>query len=901
MATACWSFPIYSQTFVYQELSQLIRYGVDLRFIYSKLDRGQPIPSQFSRLFRVRRRLILHQSVCERSYAYFVKRSPQKIDELVTMLCRASGMTAQEVRSHHHFLQAFAFARMVEAYRPDFLHSYFFYEGTLFSLFASHLLGIPRGVSCYADHMLKDYPFKVIPLHLRQCSVIIATSERIKQELMKIAPQADPNRIIVKPNAINAAAFPVIDFNDRQQGQPYRLVSVSRIEPKKGLVYLIEAVRDLRDRGVDVELHLIGGVDDTDSSRDYAGALEAKTKELNLDGVVHLEGRKSELEIKEFFKNAHLFVAPFIETDSGDKDGIPTSLLEGMSAGLPIVATNAGSITEVIQDDYDGVLVPQRDSATLGKTIEELLRDPVRRRKFGRQAADTLRQRFDVQVCEQIFHDRVRTVIEEYDPITSNKTLISDTPASRATTKVTVVITTYNHERFINDALEGVLMQQTDFDFDVVLIEDCSTDRTRDIVSEYQKAHPDKIKLVLSEVNKCDNSEFMKAILSSPSQYIAVLDGDDYWTSPLKLQKQVDYLDRHPECSICFHDVTIISDDGDQPPRNSQPPDQKEISTLEDLFDGCFIMTCSVLLRQNVFDEFPSWYNNDKSADWSLFVLAAQHGMVGYINEVLAVYRLHPGGFWTAQPKTEQLERIAQFYENLSNHLPARYTAEINTRLAWRCHEVALEYERTGNLDAAQHWLSKCYAAEQDVRKINWQLRVAGGNKAELVFPPDDPEVVRVNISRAATPTAFDIQLNHSYLSLNAASKTGFDIHLNHQQLKVKANENYTIAFRARADRARSISVGLAEAHEPWQGLGFYQTVNLMREWQSYEFAFVATADEGNARIHFDVGDSEIPVEFAAVRLVSLVNGDPSGRDLATDRDWGNNTVRASKLESVTQ
>lgn len=855
MATACWSFPIYSQTFVYQELTQLIRRGFKVRFIYSKLDREQPMPSQFSRLWRARRRLILHPSVCEGSYAYFLKRMPEKIDALVDMLSRASGMTPQEVRSHYHFLQAFSFSRMVEAYRPDYLHSYFFYEGTLFALVASHLLDIPRGVSCYADHILEDYALKVVPLHLRQCNLLIATSERIKRELLSIAPQAEPDRIVVKPNAINAAQFPVEVRKDPENGQPYRLVSVSRIEPKKGLVYLVEAVRHLRDRGVNVELHLIGGVDDSASSKDYYRALDSRIKELDLSNVVHLEGRKTESEIKGFFKDSHLFVAPFVETESGDKDGIPTSLLEGMSSGLPIVATDAGSITEVIEDGQSGVLVAQRDPAALGTVIETLLRDPDQRRRLGREAADSIRRRLDVRVCEGIFHEQVRTVIDGYHPneeasyagraqsdVTSSGRELSHDPArSVSQTQVTVIVTTYNHERFINEAIDGVLMQETNFDYEVVIIEDCSTDHTRDIVIEYQKAHPGKIRLVLSETNKCDNSEFMKAILSSSSPYVAILDGDDYWTSPQKLQKQVNYLDLHPECAICFHNVRILYDDGSQEPRDSNGLDQKEVSTMEDLIDGCFIETCSTMFRRSSLCEFPSWYTNDKSADWSLFILAAQHGKIGYINEVMGVYRQHSGGFWTGLSRAEQLERIIEFYEVLRNQLPEQHRGRIDTERVRNCHDLALEHGRIGDEAAARRYLGES----------KWLLRVAGSNEAHLVFTPDRLDRVRIAIENAESGTSHDIQLNQPYL-------------------KVEANKRYAVRFQARADRPRRLSVGFAEAHEPWNGLGLYKRIELTSVWRSFEEEFVAAADEHNARIHFDLGDSDVPVELTSVSLRSL-------------------------------
>jgi glycosyltransferase involved in cell wall biosynthesis/SAM-dependent methyltransferase len=411
MATACWSFPIYSQTFVYQELTQLIRRGFKVRFIYSRLDREQPMPSQFSRLWRARRRLILHPSVCERSYAYFLERMPERIDALVEMLCRASGMTPQEVRGHYHFLQAFSFARMVEAYRPDYLHSYFFYEGTLFTFIASYLLDIPRGVSCYADHMLEDYALKVVPLHLRQCSLVVATSERIRRELRVIAPELDPERIIVKPNAINAARFPVVSCREPKEEEPFRLISVNRIEPKKGLLYLVEAAGHLRSRGIKAELHLVGGVDDSPSSKDYARELEARIQELDLGDIVHLEGRKTESEINRFFKNSHIFIAPFVETEYGDKDGVPTSLLEGMAAGLPVVATDAGSIREVIENGRDGLIVAQRDSGALAIAIADLIGDPERRARLGNNAAQKVRKEFDVTSCEHIFHDNLSKLL----------------------------------------------------------------------------------------------------------------------------------------------------------------------------------------------------------------------------------------------------------------------------------------------------------------------------------------------------------------------------------------------------------------------------------------------------------------------------------------------------------
>ena len=411
VATACWHFPIYSQTFVYQELTQLAQAGFDLRFLYSRLNPRDHLAAQFSRLWGLKRKLILQPAVCLREYRHYSARMPRKVEALVDRLSRASGLSHQELRNHHHFLQSFAFTRMVEAYQPDYVHSYFFYEGTLFAFVASFLLGIPRGVSCYADHMLEDYVLKATRLHLEDCSIVIATSDRIKRELTKIAPQAEGDRIVVKPNAIGAAAFRAALRPEPRDGSPYRLVCVSRIEPKKGLVYLVDAVKRVLDRNLPVRLRVLGAPDDSDTSREYARLLEARIRELGLYDYVALEGRRSAAEVQQALEAAHLFVAPFVETQTGDKDGIPTCLLEAMATGLPAVCTDAGSIPEVIENGEDGVLVPQRDAGRLADVIEAILRNPEARGRMGMRAAAKIRRQFDIAVCEHRFHDRLRQVI----------------------------------------------------------------------------------------------------------------------------------------------------------------------------------------------------------------------------------------------------------------------------------------------------------------------------------------------------------------------------------------------------------------------------------------------------------------------------------------------------------
>jgi cellulose synthase/poly-beta-1,6-N-acetylglucosamine synthase-like glycosyltransferase len=132
------------------------------------------------------------------------------------------------------------------------------------------------------------------------------------------------------------------------------------------------------------------------------------------------------------------------------------------------------------------------------------------------------------------------------------RTELDSVTSSRAE-RVTALVMTYNHERFIGQALDSVLMQETNFDYGILISEDCSTDRTREIIQEYATRHPERIRLILSDHNLRTNEIVTRGIREAQGEYVALLDGDDYWLARHKLQNQVDFLDTHPECSVCFH------------------------------------------------------------------------------------------------------------------------------------------------------------------------------------------------------------------------------------------------------------------------------------------------------------------------------------------------------------
>jgi len=243
--------------------------------------------------------------------------------------------------------------------------------------------------------------------------------------------------------------------------------------------------------------------------------------------------------------------------------------------------------------------------------------------------------------------------------------------------KVSVVVCTYNHEPFIDRALASALEQETTFDYEVIVSEDCSTDGTRRIVLGWRDRHPDRIRLLLSERNLRSNEVVARAIRAAAGEYVAILDGDDYWMSSSKLQRQADFLDRHPDCALCFHDAEVVDDAGKAiEARRWTPAGQKLRSTLEDIWHGNFIATCSAMLRKSTLPEVPAWYADFfPITDWPLYILCAEHGDIGYLPEVMAAYRLHAGGLYSPLSVAEKLRATDRFYRRMNEKTEYRHDA----------------------------------------------------------------------------------------------------------------------------------------------------------------------------------------------------------------------------------
>ena len=230
---------------------------------------------------------------------------------------------------------------------------------------------------------------------------------------------------------------------------------------------------------------------------------------------------------------------------------------------------------------------------------------------------------------------------------------------------VSVCCITYNHEDYIRDTIEGFLMQEADFPIEIIIHDDASTDNTQEIIKEYAEKD-DRILPILREENikSTGVAVFPITFEKARGKYIAMCEGDDYWTDPLKLQKQVEFMEENEDCSLCFHAAQHEYEGQSDKNRIDRPdnrPDDNKFSVRDAILEGgSFMATCSMFFKKKYIKELPKWYYNAPVGDIPLMLILAANGNIGYIDEVMSVYRRSVSGSWTE--KVDSLDKRRDHY-----------------------------------------------------------------------------------------------------------------------------------------------------------------------------------------------------------------------------------------------
>jgi glycosyltransferase involved in cell wall biosynthesis len=254
---------------------------------------------------------------------------------------------------------------------------------------------------------------------------------------------------------------------------------------------------------------------------------------------------------------------------------------------------------------------------------------------------------------------------------------------------VSVAMITYNHEQFIGQAVESVLMQETAFVVELVIGEDCSTDGTRRIVQAYAAKYPNAIRALLAKKNLGMARNYEAVRQACRGKYIAWLEGDDYWRTPQKLQKQVTLMEANPHYSMCGTKTQFVvssSDGAEKDIGALEPAVLKPEYELPDFLTRYLMHTSSMLLRRELV-QFPDWLKDlVMLRDTCVFALYAEKGPVGYLREVMSCWRIHAAGIWTTKPAADQLRCNQTAIDLLDTHFNGRYHRLLRLReyQVWR-------------------------------------------------------------------------------------------------------------------------------------------------------------------------------------------------------------------------
>lgn len=249
----------------------------------------------------------------------------------------------------------------------------------------------------------------------------------------------------------------------------------------------------------------------------------------------------------------------------------------------------------------------------------------------------------------------------------------------------------FNNERVIEQAIKGVVGQRFNEPFELVIVDDCSTDSTFAVAEKWQKKYPDIIKLYRNKNNIGLQANYLEAYSHCTGKYLALCDADDYWCSARKLATQVKYMEEHPECAVTFHRVVnLYESDGTMSLSNGG---QKADTTIADIARSNYITNCSVMYRRELVDltALPDWILSDFFPDYATHMFYAAKGSIHYFKRPMAVYRKSSQGAWSLVDSRRRLEVSLNIRKKLMEHFADRPEVVEGLRFASENIEKAID------------------------------------------------------------------------------------------------------------------------------------------------------------------------------------------------------------------
>lgn len=283
------------------------------------------------------------------------------------------------------FAQAAYVANEARRLKIRHLHAHFANRATSVALLASRLTGIPFSFTAHATDIFKDTVDRRALTRKVEEARFVATVSEFNRSHLRALGTSCPDKISLILNGIDIGRY---SPNGIPPWRPFQILSVARLVEKKGLFHLVEACRRLAEAGLDFQCRIVGkGM--------LRSKIQAAIKKAGLRHRVRLEGPKTQGEVLEYYRSSHVYVLPAIVGSDGNREGLPVSIVEALSAGLPVVTTRVTGIPEVVKPGHNGFLVEPGDPEGLAKQIAYLAADPSRWEAMRKNARPSVETDFD--------------------------------------------------------------------------------------------------------------------------------------------------------------------------------------------------------------------------------------------------------------------------------------------------------------------------------------------------------------------------------------------------------------------------------------------------------------------------------------------------------------------------
>ena len=271
---------------------------------------------------------------------------------------------------------------------------------------------------------------------------------------------------------------------------------------------------------------------------------------------------------------------------------------------------------------------------------------------------------------------------------------------------VSICCLAYNHEKFIHDTLKGFLCQKTNFSFEILIHDDASTDDTAKIIKAYEAQYPKIIKPIYQQENKRSKGYRMNPTFNFPRAkgiYIALCEGDDFWTDPLKLQIQIDFLEQNPEYSMSFHTANRYDEGTKQFVEEHTKIDHDSDFSLTDFIKRNCADTATIVRRNHPI-KYPDSFQKIKFGDWLLNLIYASQGKVRYHAQAMATYRIHQGGVWSGNTEIKKNRYTIYMLEEMNKYFSYKYHKEFSKVILKQIYQQIKNYLLLGQKKKAR-WM----------------------------------------------------------------------------------------------------------------------------------------------------------------------------------------------------